>query len=55
LRRPEVRPHKQQRGQLHRSTLGVNDASRAAKIVEGAKGNSLLYRRPDESPLAPSP
>jgi hypothetical protein len=26
----------------------VNDAQRAAKIVEGAKGKRLMYRRPDE-------
>jgi transposase-like protein len=36
----------------NRSKLGVNDASRAAKIVEGAKGKRLQYRRPNESPLA---
>jgi transposase-like protein len=33
----------------NRSKLGVNDAQRAAKIVEGAKGKRLMYRRPDES------
>ena len=36
----------------NRAKLGVNDASRAAKIVEGAKGKRLQYRRPNESPLA---
>jgi transposase-like protein len=36
----------------NRAALGVNDATRAAKIVEGAKGKRLQYRRPDESPLA---
>jgi transposase-like protein len=36
----------------NRTKLGVNDASRAAKIVEGAKGKRLQYRRPNESPLA---
>jgi transposase-like protein len=36
----------------NRAKLGVNDAMRAAKIVEGAKGKRLMYRRPDESPLA---
>ena len=36
----------------NRSKLGVNDAQRAAKIVEGAKGKRLMYRRPDESALA---
>jgi len=30
----------------------VNDAQRAAKIVESAKGKRLMYRRPDESPMA---
>jgi len=35
----------------NRTKLGVNDATRAAKIVEGAKGKRLQYRRPDESPL----
>jgi transposase-like protein len=32
----------------NRSKLGVNDAERAAKIVEGAKGKRLMYRRPNE-------
>jgi hypothetical protein len=32
----------------NRTKLGVNDASRAAKIVEGAKGERLQYRRPNE-------
>jgi transposase-like protein len=36
----------------NRAKLGVNDATRAAKIVEGAKGKRLQYRRPNESPLA---
>ncbi|MGH9864757.1 MAG: IS1595 family transposase [Candidatus Acidiferrales bacterium] len=36
----------------NRTKLGVNDATRAAKIVEGAKGKRLMYRRPDEVPLA---
>jgi transposase-like protein len=36
----------------NRSALGINDAARAAKIIEGAKGKRLQYRRPDESPLA---
>jgi hypothetical protein len=36
----------------NRSALGVNDATRAAKIVEGAKGKRLQYRRPVEVPLA---
>jgi transposase-like protein len=36
----------------NRAALGVNDANRAAKIVEGAKGKRLQYRRPNESPLA---
>ena len=36
----------------NRAKLGVNDAARVAKIVEGAKGKRLQYRRPDESPLA---
>jgi len=35
----------------NRTKLGVNDAMRAAKIVEGAKGKRLQYRRPDESAL----
>jgi hypothetical protein len=30
----------------------VDDATRAAKIVEGAKGKRLQYRRPNESTLA---
>jgi len=32
----------------NRAKLGVNDAERAAKIVEGAKGKRLQYRRPVE-------
>jgi transposase-like protein len=36
----------------NRTKLGVNDVGRAAKIVEGAKGKRLQYRRPNESPLA---
>ena len=36
----------------NRTKLGVNDATRAAKIVEGAKGKRLQYRRPNEGPLA---
>jgi hypothetical protein len=36
----------------NRAKLGVNDAMRAAKIVEGAKGKRLQYRRPDGSALA---
>ena len=35
----------------NRVKLGVNDAQRAAKIVEGAKGKRLVYRRPAEKPL----
>jgi transposase-like protein len=33
----------------NRSRLGVEDAERAAKIVRGAKGKRLMYRRPDEA------
>lgn len=36
----------------NRAKLGVNDTMRAARIVKGAKGKRLQYRRPDESPLA---
>ena len=36
----------------NRSALGVEDLERVAKIVEGAKGKRLMYRRPDESALA---
>jgi transposase-like protein len=36
----------------NRSALGIEDAERVAKIVEGAKGKRLVYRRPNESPLA---
>jgi transposase-like protein len=36
----------------NRAKLGVNDASRAAKIVEGAKGKRLYYRRPEGNSLA---
>ena len=34
----------------NRSALGIEDAERVAKIVEGAKGKRLQYRRPNESP-----
>jgi transposase-like protein len=36
----------------NRVKLGVDDAPRAAKIVKGAKGKRLMYRRPDTLPLA---
>jgi ISXO2-like transposase domain len=36
----------------NRAKLGVNDAQRAAKIVAGAKGKRLMYRRPDEVSVA---
>jgi transposase-like protein len=36
----------------NRSSLGVDDAERVAKLVEGAKGKRLQYRRPDKSALA---
>jgi transposase-like protein len=36
----------------NRVKLGVDDAPRAAKIVKGAKGKRLMYRRPDTLSLA---
>jgi transposase-like protein len=36
----------------NRSALGVEDAERVEQIVEGAKGKRIMYRRPNESPLA---
>jgi transposase-like protein len=36
----------------NRSALGVEDQERVAKIVAGAKGKRLQYRRPNESALA---
>jgi transposase-like protein len=36
----------------NRSALGVEDSERVEKIVAGAKGKRLQYRRPDESALA---
>jgi transposase-like protein len=36
----------------NRTKRGVSDVERAAKIVEGAKGKRLMYRRPDEVILA---
>jgi transposase-like protein len=36
----------------NRAKLGINDAQRAAKIVLGAKGKRLVYRRPDEVAFA---
>jgi len=35
----------------NRMALGVDDTERAGKIVEGAKGRRLMYRRPDENSL----
>jgi transposase-like protein len=35
----------------NRSRLGVEDAERASKIVRGAKGKRLMYRRSDEARL----
>jgi hypothetical protein len=34
----------------NRSRLGVEDVERATKIVRGAKGKRLMYRRSDEAP-----
>ena len=34
---------------FNRARLGVEDKERAAKIVLGAKGKRLMYRRPDEA------
>ena len=36
----------------NRAKLGINDAQRAAKIVEGAKGKRLMYRRPEGVSIA---
>jgi transposase-like protein len=36
----------------NRVALGVDDKDRAGKIVEGAKGKRLMYRRPAEGSLA---
>lgn len=36
----------------NRVKLGIDDVTRASKIVKGAKGKRLMYRRPDERPLA---
>jgi hypothetical protein len=33
----------------NRTRLGVNDAMRAARVIQGAKGKRLMYRRPDEA------
>ena len=33
----------------NRTKRGVNDAVRAAKVIQGAKGKRLMYRRPDEA------
>jgi hypothetical protein len=35
----------------NRSKLGVNDAARATKIVEGAKGKRLMYQMPNKGSL----
>jgi len=39
----------------NRSKRGINDKARAEKIIEGAKGKRLMYRRPEEGSLAESP
>ena len=36
----------------NRTKLGVTDAQRAAKIIKGAKGKRLVYRRPEEIAIA---
>jgi transposase-like protein len=36
----------------NRTALGVEDLERAAKIIEGAKGKRLVYRRPEEVAIA---
>ncbi len=36
----------------NRVGLGVDDAERTARILRGAKGKRLMYRRPDESQVA---
>ena len=36
----------------NRIKLGIDDANRAAKIVKGAKGKRLYYRRPNSLSLA---
>jgi transposase-like protein len=36
----------------NRIKRGVNDAMRAAKVIQGAKGKRLMYRRPDEGSIA---
>ena len=36
----------------NRTALGVEDPERAAKIIRGAKGKRLVYRRPEEVPVA---
>jgi transposase-like protein len=36
----------------NRAKLGVDDALRAAKVVRGAKGKRLMYRMPNEIPIA---
>jgi hypothetical protein len=33
----------------HRVKLGVNDAMRADKALQGIRGKRLMYRRPDEA------
>ena len=35
----------------NRSALGIEDAVRVAKIVEGARASGWMYRRPHESAL----
>jgi transposase-like protein len=36
----------------NRVKLGVSDAARAAKVVQGAKGKRLMYRRPESDTLS---
>lgn len=35
----------------NRIALGIDDAERTARIIRGAKGKRLMYRRPDEAQL----
>ena len=36
----------------NRTALGVEDLERAAKIIKGARGKRLVYRRPEEVAVA---
>jgi hypothetical protein len=36
----------------NRAALGIDDAERTTRLLKGAEGKRLMYRRPDQQPAA---